>query len=267
MVTPPKNDVSSVPLNGEGRKVVASWDLDQDNAAGNQCRAFGAAGVMRLPLRVQVSWQDDRTLKIETDAGQQTRMFRFAAPTAGSSTTSAIGAERTWQGVSTAEWVKQAQSRGLGFGGRGGGDAAGGTLKVVTTQRKGGYLRKNGVPYSEDAVLTEYYNRHWVRRSRMVHRHDGRRGSGVPRAAVHHQFVIQARSGQLKWKLSPCQTGAADGPPQQPAAGGPRAEPDRGLICDAWSEKRLRCVGFAIRRGSGRVTRLLVCRARPREKR
>ena len=85
MVTPPKNDVASVPLNGEGRKVAASWDLDQDNASGNQCRAFGAAGVMRQPLRVQVSWQDDRTLKIETDAGQQTRLFRFAAPTAGSS--------------------------------------------------------------------------------------------------------------------------------------------------------------------------------------
>jgi hypothetical protein len=25
---------------------------------------------------------------------------------------------------------------------------------------KAGYLRKNGVPYSEDAVLTEYFNRH-----------------------------------------------------------------------------------------------------------
>ena len=65
MVTPPKNDVASVPLNGEGRKVTASWDLDQDNASGNQCRAFGAAGIMRQPMRVQISWQDDQTLKLE----------------------------------------------------------------------------------------------------------------------------------------------------------------------------------------------------------
>ena len=120
MVTPPKNDVASVPLNGEGRKVAAAWDLDQDNAYGNQCRAFGAAGIMRQPLRVQISWQDDQTLKLDSDAGEQTRVFGFATPVATANVTSPIGpAERTWQGVSSAEWVKQAQSRGLGFGGRG----------------------------------------------------------------------------------------------------------------------------------------------------
>jgi len=30
----------------------------------------------------------------------------------------------------------------------------------VTTRMKAGYLRKNGVPYSENTVLTEYFNRH-----------------------------------------------------------------------------------------------------------
>jgi hypothetical protein len=34
-----------------------------------------------------------------------------------------------------------------------------GTLKVVTTRMKPGYLRKNGVPYSDKATVTEYYNR------------------------------------------------------------------------------------------------------------
>jgi hypothetical protein len=219
MVTPPKNDVASVPLNGEGRKVAAAWDLDQDNASGNQCRAFGAAGIMRQPLRVQVSWQDDRTLKLETDAGQQTRLFRFVAP----ETTSAIGSsEWTWQGASTAEWVKQAQSRGLGFGGRGGSDASGGTLKVVTTQMKAGYLRKNGVPYSEDSVLTEYYNRHsgpgdleWFTVTTVV---DDPKYLAQP-------FITSSsfkREGDTsKWKPSPCQTAPPTAPPQQPAAGGP----------------------------------------------
>jgi hypothetical protein len=152
MVTPPKNDVASIPMNAEGRKLAAAWDLAADNAAGNQCRAFGAAGLMRQPTRVRISWQDQTALKLETDAGEQTRLFRFGAPVA-------PDGERQWQGYSVAEWVKQPQSSGLGFGGRGGG-VAGGNLKVVTTRMRSGYLRKNGVPYSEDAILTEYYNRH-----------------------------------------------------------------------------------------------------------
>jgi hypothetical protein len=31
-------------------------------------------------------------------------------------------------------------------------------LKVLTTKMKPGYIRKNGVPYSGSAVLTEYAN-------------------------------------------------------------------------------------------------------------
>jgi hypothetical protein len=219
MVTPPKNDVASVPLNGEGRKLAAAWNLDQDNASGNQCRAFGAAGVMRQPLRVQISWQDDQTLKLETDSGQQTRLFRFGAPGAESNTTSSIGpVEKTWQGISTAEWVKQAQSRGLGFGGRGGGSANGGTLKIVTTQMKAGYLRKNGVPYSEDTVLTEYYNRHsgpgdleWFTVTTVVE---------DPKYLTQ-PFITSSsfrrEADNSKWKPSPCQTAPPTAAPLPPA--------------------------------------------------
>jgi hypothetical protein len=219
MVTPPKNDVSSVPLNGEGRKIAAAWDLDRDNASGNQCRAFGAAGVMRQPLRVQISWQDDQTLKLETDVGQQTRLFRFAGGTMGSiasATTAPV--EKTWQGISTAEWVMQAQSRGLGFGGRGGGGAGGGTLKVVTNQMKSGYLRKNGVPYSEDATLTEYYNRHsgpddleWFTVTTVVE---------DPKYLTQ-PFITSSsfkrEADNSKWKPSPCQTAPPTAAPLQPA--------------------------------------------------
>jgi hypothetical protein len=222
MVTPPKNDVASVPLNGEGRKVAAAWDLDQDNASGNQCRAFGAAGIMRQPLRVQISWQDDQTLKLETDSGQQTRLFRFATP-ATASTTTAIGtSERTWQGISNAEWVKQAQSRGLGFGGRGAG-MSGGSLTVVTTHMKAGYLRKNGVPYSEEAVLTEYYNRHsgpgdleWFTVTTVV---DDSKYLAQP-FITSSSFRREADNS--KWTPSPCQTAPPTAPPQQPAGGPPR---------------------------------------------
>jgi hypothetical protein len=226
MVTPPKNDVASVPLNAEGRKVAAVWDLDQDNASGNQCRAFGAGAIMRQPLRVRVAWQDDQTLKLETDAGQQTRLFKFASSSPGPATvvsaTAAIS-ERTWQGSSTAEWVKQAQSRGLGFGGRGGPAAGGGTLKVVTTQMKAGYLRKNGVPYSEDAIVTEYFNRHsgpgdleWFTVTTVV---DDPKYLTQP-------FITSSSfkrdPDNSKWRPSPCQTAPPTAPPQQPAGGAPR---------------------------------------------
>ncbi len=157
MTTPQKGDYGSMPLNAEGRRVADTWDLAKDASAGEQCRAFGAAAIMRLPTRVRVSWQDDATLKVESDAGTQTRLLRFAAPGAPPVTT-AVAAERTYQGMSVAEWNKTAVSRGLGFGG--GRGVAGGNLKVTTTSLKPGYLRKNGVPYSENTAVTEYYNRH-----------------------------------------------------------------------------------------------------------
>ena len=37
--------------------------------------------------------------------------------------------------------------------------ARAGNLKVVTTRMRPGYLQKNGVPYSGNAVLTEYFSR------------------------------------------------------------------------------------------------------------
>jgi hypothetical protein len=155
MVTPAKGDYASVPLNDEGKKTADTWDLAKDKAAGLECKAFGAPALLRLPTRVHITWQDDNTLKIETDAGQQTRVLYFGA------TQPATG-ERQWQGNSKAEWFKQPQSGGVGIPGVGGGPSgfAGGNLKVVTTNLRAGYLRKNGVPYSEDAVLTEYFNHH-----------------------------------------------------------------------------------------------------------
>lgn len=160
MTTPPKGDYASVPLNAEGRKVADAWDMAKDVAAGEQCRPFGAAGLMRLPLRVRIAWQDDTTLTLESDAGQQKRTLKFAAgPGAPVVSTAAVpAAQRGWQGVSVAEWNKTSISRGLGFGGSRG--VAGGNLKVTTTQLRPGYLRKNGVPYSENATVTEYYIRH-----------------------------------------------------------------------------------------------------------
>ena len=152
MLTPPKGDYASIPLNADGRKAADAWDLAKDDADGNQCRAYGAAGLMRMPTRVHVTWADDNTLQIDTDAGKQTRSFHFD----GSKWT---GGEATWQGDSVAKWEKQLQGRGIGqrFGGAAPGK--GGTLHVVTTHMRPGYYRKNGVPYSENATLIEFFDR------------------------------------------------------------------------------------------------------------
>jgi hypothetical protein len=158
MTTPPKGDAASMPLNGEGRRIASTWDPEHDAANGEQCRPFGAAGLMRLPLRLRITWEDEETLKIETDAGQQTRLFHFA-------TGAAPTTERTWQGYSVAEWTRPVGGfnplAALVAGApvpREAGPPMG-SLKVVTRNLRAGYLRKNGIPYSENAQLTEYFSR------------------------------------------------------------------------------------------------------------
>jgi hypothetical protein len=148
MVTPPRGDYPRVPLNPQGRKLADAWDLARDKAEGGLCRAFGAGGIMRMPGRLQIAWLDAETLKLDYDAGTQTRLLHFdksMKPTG----------ERTWQGWSVAEWEFAA-----GEGRGGAGQPRTGSLKVVTSQARAGYLRKNGVPYSEDMTMTEYFDRH-----------------------------------------------------------------------------------------------------------
>jgi hypothetical protein len=148
MVTPPKGDHPGIPLNPEGNRIANSWDPAKDEAAGDQCKAYGA---WRRDARARTSsrhWDGDDVMKLETEAGTQTRLFRFGAPGA------AASAERSWQGTSAAQWEMAGGGRG-----RGRGAPQGGTLKVVTTRLRAGYTQKNGVPYSENAVLTEYFTR------------------------------------------------------------------------------------------------------------
>jgi hypothetical protein len=146
MVTPPVGDTASLPLNERGRAVAAEWSLDRDRAEGNLCRPFGVPGLIRQPTRLRVAWEDDDTLRLEFDAGRQTRRLEFAASATG---------EPSLQGYSEARWFRQPQSRGV-FGVRT--PPEGGSLVVDTTRLTGGYLRANGVPYSARATVKEFFN-------------------------------------------------------------------------------------------------------------
>jgi hypothetical protein len=147
MITPPKGDYSRVPMTPEARKVADAWDPAADEAAGNQCKPYGAAAIMRVPTRLHVTWAGDNTLRIDTDAGTQTRLFHFDP--------SPVPNERTWQGYSRAQWERPAAVPAARPAAPTS-DAK--SLKVVSTNMRSGYLRRNGVPYSETAVLTEYFD-------------------------------------------------------------------------------------------------------------
>jgi hypothetical protein len=146
IATPRAGDIGGVPLNADGRKVAGAWDPARDAASGDECRSYGAAGLMRVPGRLHITWQDDDTLKLEMDAGRQVRLLHLGRshqpPT-----------DASWQGDTVASWDGMA-GRGAGTGPRWA------SLRAVTTRLRAGYLRRNGVPYSQDAVLTEYFDRH-----------------------------------------------------------------------------------------------------------
>ena len=156
MPPPVKGDYETIEqvMNAEARKVADSWQPSMEG----RCDAYGVGGVMRLPGRLRITWQDDMTLKIETDAGAQTRLLRFL--TAGPGTGAAAAPPRTLQGTSVAEWQRGGGQQDA-FLGRGVGATAPrwGGLKVVTTNTLGGWLRPNGVPYGPGATITEHFTR------------------------------------------------------------------------------------------------------------
>ena len=75
MVTPAKGDYASIPITLEAKKAGDNWDPAKDEAAGEQCKSYGAPALMAVPTRLRIAWQDDNTLKVETDAGTQTRLL------------------------------------------------------------------------------------------------------------------------------------------------------------------------------------------------
>ena len=145
MMVPPRGDVTMLPVNAEGRRITNMWDPAKDEAAGEACRSYGAPTIMRVPGRLHITWVDDNTLKIDTDAGTQTRLLHFGGGPA------PAGQATSWQGYSVATWRRPVRTDQQAKK-----DA--GDLRVVTTRLRPGYLRKNGVPYSENATVEEFFD-------------------------------------------------------------------------------------------------------------
>jgi len=150
MHTPPKGDYASVPLNDAGKRLADTWT----EAQAGSCQAFGAAALLRNPTRLRIAWRGDDTLELQTDNGMQTRALRFGEGE------TALPATHTLQGRSHAEWQIAAlpRPRGAGNPPR---DEPPAPLKVTTTSLSAAWLRGNGVPVSDAAVLTEYFD--WFR--------------------------------------------------------------------------------------------------------
>ena len=162
MITPPVGNFDGLPLTERAQEVARDIDLEQIESRGQACQAYGAGRIMREPGRLRISWADGDTLRIDTDAGEQTRLLHFdniPAPGAPS-----------LQGLSIAQWQYaggfdperallnsgQVGSRGLIRGPSM--EMMGGKLYVETSNLSPGMLRKNGVPYSGEAELKEYFN-------------------------------------------------------------------------------------------------------------
>ena len=189
MVTPPPKDYASIAnlMTPEARKIADAWEPSQDGS----CLAYGAAGLMRIPTRLNISWENATTLKIDTDAGQQTRRLLFEKP--------ASPGAPSLQGLSIAQWERPA-------GGRGGPPPRGGNLKVVTTNLSGGWLRKNGVPYSDQTTMTEYFDRfaapggeEWLVVTTVVS--DPKYLTGEFLTSTHFR---READGAKKWDPAPC---------------------------------------------------------------
>ena len=197
MITAPRGDFPGLPLSPAGRAIAMAWDPKTDGS----CKAFGAAAVMRMPTRVRISWADDVTLKIETDNGQQTRLLHFGAgPRPGAP---------SLQGDSAADWQRTLPPNnpfGINFPG-GPPPPPGGSLRVVTTNLSGGWLRRNGVPYSAKTTVTEFFDRFPVP--------DGSEWFVVTTQVVDPEYLLgrlvtsshfRREPDASKWAPKPCRT-------------------------------------------------------------
>jgi hypothetical protein len=181
---------------------------------------------MRRPGRMHITWADEKTLRLDFDSGTQTRLLHFAGypypmgftggetPIQMRRFVAAADVAPSLQGFSAAAWKKYFDGRGFAGMGTGGGlglpqAGEGGALMVITTRLLPGYLQSNGIPYGEDAVLTEYFNR-----VRLPHNEDWLVVTSIVEDPkyLYEPYItsthFKRETDGTKWHATPCVTSA-----------------------------------------------------------
>ena len=140
MVTPAPGDYQGVPMTAEARKIADTWDPAKEEASGDVCKSYGAPALLRVPGAPahHLAGRRDAANGVRCRQADSAFSFRRLEGSRGS----ADAAGRLDGGV----------------GARRGRGATDGSLKVTTSHLKAGFLRKNGVPYSDNTTLTEYFD-------------------------------------------------------------------------------------------------------------
>jgi len=139
---PDIGDYLGLPINDAARRRADSWDAGKWTMLERQCEPHPPDYGPRGPASLRIS-STVEPVSQDVISWHTTLMWMLPQRTIymdGRARPSAY-AQHTWQGFSTGEWE-------------------GDMLKVTTTHLKEGWLRRNGVPRSEKATLTEYFIRH-----------------------------------------------------------------------------------------------------------
>jgi len=139
---PEIGDYTGMPINDAARMKADTWDAQRWGMVEHECDPHPVDDAVRGPADMRI-WSEGDPFTQAVVAWRTTVRYKLTQRTIymdGRPHPSA-NAPRTWQGFSTGTWEAD-------------------MLQVTTTHMKEGWLRRNGLPRSDKAAMTEYFIRH-----------------------------------------------------------------------------------------------------------
>jgi hypothetical protein len=139
---PEIGDYTGLPINDQARARADAWTAEKWTMPEHECEPHPADYAPRGPGSMRI-WADMNPLSFDITAWHTELNWMQPLRTIymDHRPHPSEDAPPTWQGFSTGEW-------------------SGDMLKVTTTHLKEGWIRRNGLPRSDRATMTEYYIRH-----------------------------------------------------------------------------------------------------------